>query len=75
MPERFLGRAMDRQLVEELESIGVDACGENGEFHTFVCSGPLFRQPLRVNRGAVLERGEYAFLPLTVASVGGEEDA
>ncbi|MDE2346778.1 MAG: hypothetical protein KGL13_09975 [Gammaproteobacteria bacterium] len=31
---------------------GVDACGENGEFHTFVYAGPNFRQPIAFIRGA-----------------------
>jgi diphthamide synthase (EF-2-diphthine--ammonia ligase) len=30
---------------------GVDPCGENGEFHSFVFDGPLFKHPLRVKRG------------------------
>jgi len=32
----FLGRRIDRRLVRELEALGVDASGENGEVHTLV---------------------------------------
>ncbi len=46
MGERFLGRTLTVELVEELESMGIDPCGENGEYHTVVVNCPLFRQPL-----------------------------
>ena len=41
----FCGREFDHQFVADLPP-DVDACGENGEFHTFVHDGPLFRQPV-----------------------------
>lgn len=65
MPGEFLGRSIDTALVRELEAIGVDACGENGEFHTFVYDGPLFKKKLNVVKGTALNRGEYVFLPIT----------
>jgi len=46
--ERFLGRLLDTDLVDELEAMGVDVCGENGEFHTVVLDCPLFRAPIQV---------------------------
>jgi diphthine-ammonia ligase len=42
----FLGRVLDRLTATELAATGIDPCGENGEFHTLVTAGPLFRQPL-----------------------------
>jgi uncharacterized protein (TIGR00290 family) len=47
--DEFCGREFDRQFIADLPP-GVDACGENGEFHTFVYDGPLFRArvPVRV---------------------------
>jgi uncharacterized protein (TIGR00290 family) len=47
--DEFCGREFDRRFIDELPR-GVDACGENGEFHTFVYDGPLFRErvPVRV---------------------------
>jgi uncharacterized protein (TIGR00290 family) len=47
--DEFCGREFDRSFIEDLPR-GVDACGENGEFHTFVYDGPLFRErvPVRV---------------------------
>ncbi|MCK8523520.1 diphthine--ammonia ligase [Aquimarina sp. D1M17] len=44
----FLGRQINRELVEEFETLGVDACGENGEYHTLVINAPLFRNALNV---------------------------
>jgi uncharacterized protein (TIGR00290 family) len=51
----FLGRKLDLDLLAELEARGIDACGENGEFHTVVVDGPRFSQAIDVR---VL--GEYA---------------
>lgn len=42
----FCGREFDRAFVASLPG-GVDACGENGEFHTFVYDGPAFTHPVR----------------------------
>ena len=43
----YCGREFDRDFVASLPE-SVDACGENGEFHTFVYDGPTFREPLTV---------------------------
>lgn len=47
MGERFLGRYLTEELLNELESLGVDPCGENGEFHTLVTDCPLFKHSLK----------------------------
>lgn len=44
----FLGKKIDRKLVNELENLGVDACGENGEYHTLVVNAPLFKNRVEV---------------------------
>jgi uncharacterized protein (TIGR00290 family) len=55
----FAGRTIDRRFLSELPS-SVDPCGENGEFHTFVYDGPLFKQQVTFSLGAVtLEGGHY----------------
>jgi uncharacterized protein (TIGR00290 family) len=48
MGERFLGQIITPTLVDELEALGIDACGENGEYHTLVLNCPLFNKPLSV---------------------------
>lgn len=45
LPKEFCGRIFDEQFVKDLPE-GVDACGENGEFHTFVFDGKLFKNPM-----------------------------
>jgi uncharacterized protein (TIGR00290 family) len=60
----FAGRRFDRALLADLPA-GVDPCGENGEFHTFVHAGPIFAQPVAVEVGAIEERGGFVFADLT----------
>ena len=42
MSEDFLGKTLTKELIEKIKSKGVDPCGENGEYHTFVVDGPIF---------------------------------
>jgi uncharacterized protein (TIGR00290 family) len=56
----FAGRCFDRDLLAALPP-GVDPCGENGEFHTFVSSGPMFSAPIAVTVGEVVERDGFVF--------------
>jgi uncharacterized protein (TIGR00290 family) len=59
----FAGRQLDASFFEDLPA-GVDPCGENGEFHTFVFDGPIFRSPVRVRAGQVVERDSFVFCDL-----------
>lgn len=54
----FVGRVIDEEFLRDLPA-GVDPCGENGEFHTFVFDGPLFSQPIAFEKGEIVYR-EYA---------------
>ena len=45
----FLGKVLDRELIKEIKKTGSDACGENGEYHTFVIDGPLFNSPIELD--------------------------
>jgi uncharacterized protein (TIGR00290 family) len=56
----FAGRDFDAQLLADLPP-GIDPCGENGEFHSFVYDGPGFRQPLAVTVVETLERDGFVF--------------
>ena len=51
----FVGRTFDQSLLRDLPS-GVDPSGENGEFHTFVYDGPIFSQPIPVQKGEIVLR-------------------
>lgn len=59
-PAEIAGRRYDSALLRELP-VGVDPCGENGEFHTFVFEGPDFAYPLEVSVGEVVERDGFVF--------------
>jgi uncharacterized protein (TIGR00290 family) len=63
----FAGRRFDAQLLRDLPP-GVDPCGENGEFHTCVSAGPMFRKPIPVAVGEIVERDGFAFADLVPAS-------
>jgi diphthamide synthase (EF-2-diphthine--ammonia ligase) len=45
LSDEFCGREYDAKFIADLPS-EVDACGENGEFHTFVFDGPCFKHPV-----------------------------
>lgn len=59
----FAGRAIDAALLDDLPT-GVDPCGENGEFHSFVYHGPIFREPIDVVVGEVVRRDTRYFADL-----------
>ena len=42
LSEDFLGKTLTKELIEKIKSKGIDPCGENGEYHTFVIDGPIF---------------------------------
>jgi len=62
----FAGREFDAALLADLPPT-VDPCGERGEFHTFAWDGPMFRHPVPVRRGEVVERDGFVFADLVPA--------
>jgi uncharacterized protein (TIGR00290 family) len=63
LPAKFAGRDFDSQFLADLPP-GIDPCGENGEFHSFVYDGPGFRHPVDVSVGAIVERDGFVFADL-----------
>ena len=59
----FAGRDFDASFLSDLPA-GVDPCGENGEFHSFVYDGPMFRKPVPVEVGEIVERDGFVFADL-----------
>ncbi|HEY3636973.1 MAG TPA: diphthine--ammonia ligase [Rhizomicrobium sp.] len=59
----FVGRIIDEAFLAELPA-SVDPCGENGEFHSFVFDGPIFREPVRFSFGDIVCRDSFWFCDL-----------
>lgn len=57
---KFAGREFDQKLLAELPK-GVDQCGENGEFHTFVYDGPIFKRSIPIRVGETVSRDGFQF--------------
>jgi uncharacterized protein (TIGR00290 family) len=66
LDESFAGAEVDRAFLERLPP-GVDPCGENGEFHTFVYDGPLFARPVGFARGELTAEDGFYFRDLVPA--------
>lgn len=63
----FAGRLINRELLRDLPG-GVDPCGENGEFHSFVFAGPIFARPIPVQLGErVLRDDRFQYVDLVPA--------
>ncbi len=59
----FAGRELDASFFADLPQ-GVDPCGENGEFHTFVFDGPVFETPIAIRIGEKVMRDGFCFCDL-----------
>jgi uncharacterized protein (TIGR00290 family) len=60
--ENYLGKEITKELVEEMEAKGVDACGENGEYHTVVIDCPLFSKPIELPNFTKTTHNNYCFI-------------
>jgi uncharacterized protein (TIGR00290 family) len=60
LPAEFAGRELTTALLASMPS-GIDPCGENGEFHSFVFDGPMFSEPLDIEMGEVVTRDGFVF--------------
>ncbi|HYN07773.1 MAG TPA: hypothetical protein VES67_10315 [Vicinamibacterales bacterium] len=67
LDRRFAGRVYDASLLSELPQ-SVDPCGERGEFHTFCYSGPMFRDPIPIHTGEVVDRDGFVFADVRLSS-------
>ncbi len=59
----FAGRPIDEDLIRDLPD-GVDPCGENGEYHSYVYDGPIFQRPVGLSVGEVVLRDVRYFADL-----------
>jgi uncharacterized protein (TIGR00290 family) len=65
----FAGRELDGSFFQSLPA-DVDPCGENGEFHTFVFDGPIFKTPVRIRTGEIVERDFFVYCDLLPGEEG-----
>ena len=61
--EELCGRVIDTSFIADLPP-GIDPCGENGEFHTFVYDGPIFKKPINFSLGEKVFRSGYWYIDL-----------
>ncbi|MGH9561604.1 MAG: diphthine--ammonia ligase [Terracidiphilus sp.] len=66
LPSSWLGRQLNEPAIEELIAAGIDPCGENGEYHTFVAYFPGFRQNLDLKHIAIAQHGGCSMLNFVV---------
>lgn len=65
----FAGREFDKSFLDDLPA-GVDPCGENGEFHTFVYDGPIFKKRIEVEVGRRVLRDGFQFADVLAKTQG-----
>ena len=64
MGEEFLGKELNRKIIDDIKSTGADACGENGEYHTFVYDGPIFKYPIKFQSLNIIKNETHGFLDI-----------
>jgi len=64
----YLGKRITSELIGQLEEIGVDPCGENGEYHTLVVNAPVFNRGLDVSFGRTFHHNGYWFIEMNSAN-------
>jgi uncharacterized protein (TIGR00290 family) len=67
LDDAFLGRVVDQSFAADIATTGVDACGENGEFHSFAFAGPAFAKPVPWAAGERRQEAGFAQLDLLPA--------
>lgn len=60
--KKWLGKRVDRKLLQYLKENNIDICGENGEYHTVVINGPMFDKRIKIENTQTIKRDSYWFL-------------
>ncbi len=60
----WLGRSIDKEVIEEFRERKIDICGEYGEYHTLVTDGPLFESGIKVEGKNKVMKDGYWFLDI-----------
>jgi diphthine-ammonia ligase len=67
LDQTWLGRPLRRDMLDAFTRLGVDPCGERGEYHTVVTNSPLFDRPVMLEAGAAVQRSGCWALDVVVA--------
>lgn len=60
--QEWVGRFVDADFVRYLEYRNIDICGENGEYHTLVVDGPIFKKRIKITESRTISRNGHCFL-------------
>ncbi|MGL4910947.1 MAG: diphthine--ammonia ligase [Romboutsia sp.] len=66
LPSDLLGKVLTREIVREIKDLKCDPCGENGEYHTFVVDGPLFKDKIDFKINKIIIDGDYGNLDISI---------
>ena len=72
LDKKWIGRDIDKQFLAELDA-NVDPCGENGEFHSFVYDGPIFKKKIAFVKGDVVFREDRFYYCDLIPQGGGDD--
>jgi diphthine-ammonia ligase len=72
--EDWIGRRVDRVFMDYLKTKKIDPCGENGEYHTLVVNGPLFKREIQLTESRTVTRDGYRFLDTVSYKLGSLRD-
>lgn len=64
LSEEFLGKELDKAIVNEIKNLGCDPSGENGEYHTLVFDGPIFKERVKFNKVSKEIVGDFGYLTI-----------
>lgn len=62
--EDFLGKVLTKELVQKIKETGADPCGENGEYHTFVYDGPIYKFKVNYKENGTKLNEHYGYLDI-----------
>jgi uncharacterized protein (TIGR00290 family) len=68
--ENWIGHVVDRNFMAYLRDRNIDLCGENGEYHTLVVNGPIFKRPIQLIETRTIVRDNYWFLDTVEYQLG-----
>lgn len=68
LPAEMAGQVLTPGLVEQIKAAGSDPCGENGEYHTFVYDGPLFKRTAAFELKGIVDLGSHTAADIVLAA-------